>query len=745
MGIIIKWHILYLKSTFCFRRMNRFFYLFLFIFFLPYVCIGQGNNVVLINDAHTTLIKGEKISFYEDFTNSLTLEQIKNETFSSCTGVPNFGFSKSTYWFKFKLLTKSNQNNNILRIDNPNIDSVTIFISNKMNEWKKISSGLSTNFSERRYNTSDILFHLDLLTDVPQVVYLKVRTKNNFFIPIYVGKFKQITASMRKDANIVSLFLGVILIMIVYNLFLAISTKDKAYFLYILYLISILYTQISLKGLGYQYLWNLSTFFTNKSIVLSGAISGIFTILFTKQFLALPQTLPRINKIINVFIVLDVLGIVLSFFSYYLLSFQIVNIVAILGCLIILTSALLLIKKGDRSAVFFFLAYSFFLVSVIIYVLRLYGVIPLTIVTRYILLIGSTLEVALLSFALADKINMYRREKDRSYHRMLQAVKEKEEFVRAQNLLLEEKVQNRTEDLEHANNELHQVNSELNVALEHQKRAEGQLIQAEKMASLGRITAGIAHEINNPINFIQSNIGSLDLDVKELLELLGKYKEITKDNIEEKLREIRDFAEDIELDTLYEEIPMLLTGMKEGTTRTASIVSGLRVFSRLDEDALKKTDIHLGIDSTIRLLHSMTPKDLEIVKKYNEIPLVECNPGKLNQVFMNLIANAIQALSSVHDQRRKRITITTAERDSHVVIKIADNGSGIPLDIQDKIFEPFFTTKEVGEGTGLGLSLVFSIIQKHNGTIKVYSKVDEGSEFTITLPIEQSNLQEDED
>src|SRR5699024_6736665 len=342
------------------------------------------------------------------------------------------------------------------------------------------------------------------------------------------------------------------------------------------------------------------------------------------------------------------------------------------------------------------------------------------------------------SFALADKINMYRREKDRSYHRMLQAVKEKEEFVRAQNLLLEEKVQNRTEDLEHANNELHQVNSELNVALEHQKRAEGQLIQAEKMASLGRITAGIAHEINNPINFIQSNIGSLDLDIKELLELLEKYKEITKDNIEEKLREIRDFAEDIELDTLYEEIPMLLTGMKEGTTRTAGIVSGLRVFSRLDEDALKKTDIHLGIDSTIRLLHSMIPKDLEIVKKYNEIPLVECNPGKLNQVFMNLIANAIQALSSIEDQRKKRITITTGEKDGNIIIKVSDNGSGIPLDIQDKIFEPFFTTKEVGEGTGLGLSLVFSIIQKHNGTIKVYSELGEGSEFVLILPIHQS-------
>ncbi len=275
--------------------------------------------------------------------------------------------------------------------------------------------------------------------------------------------------------------------------------------------------------------------------------------------------------------------------------------------------------------------------------------------------------------------------------------------------------------------------AELLIALENLKQAQGQLVQSEKMASLGQLVAGIAHEINNPVNFINAGVDSLSANIEDIKKVLDVYHKITPANAAEKLREIDELKEKVEYKTAIMEIYTLIESIRNGTNRTTEIIKGLRTFSRLDEDILKSADVNEGLDSTLILLHNKYKNRIEIVKEYGKLPLVECYPGQLNQVFMNLLSNAIDAIEDTG-----RIMVKTSVTNGKVKISISDTGHGIPKDNMAKIFDPFFTTKNIGKGTGLGLSISLGIIQKHNGSIDIKSEPGKGSVFIITFPVNQN-------
>ena len=278
---------------------------------------------------------------------------------------------------------------------------------------------------------------------------------------------------------------------------------------------------------------------------------------------------------------------------------------------------------------------------------------------------------------------------------------------------------------------------ELNRAHQELKEAQQQLVQSEKMASLGQLTAGIAHEINNPINFVSANVKPLQRDIDDILGILRMYDDLREgSDIGPALARIDAAKREVDLDYIIDEMRQLLRGIEEGAGRTAEIVRGLRNFSRLDESALKRIDLHEGIDSTLVLLHSTYKGRIELVKEYGTLPAVECYPSQINQVFMNLLTNAIQAISE-----EGRITIRTRAVGETIEVAIADTGTGMDQEVRAKIFDPFFTTKDVGKGTGLGLSISHGIIEKHHGAIAVASRPGEGTTFTITLPVTQPNEQ----
>jgi len=260
------------------------------------------------------------------------------------------------------------------------------------------------------------------------------------------------------------------------------------------------------------------------------------------------------------------------------------------------------------------------------------------------------------------------------------------------------------------------------------KRAQGQLVQSAKLASLGELVAGIAHELNNPIGFIYSNMEHLKSYSKSLIDVLDVAAQ--SGSIEPK------FLEDIDFSYIKEDLPKLVRSCEEGAIRAKDIVIGLRNFSRMEDGFREGFDVNEGVESTLKLLKGVISSSVTIHKNFSELPKIYANGNQLKQVFMNIINNGIQALPG--GGSLKIVTDVSMDQKS-VEIQIIDNGAGIPEHIKEKIFDPFFTTKEVGEGTGLGLSISYGIIQSHNGELEVYSKVDEGSEFLIRLPIHGDN------
>ncbi|QHG16100.1 ATP-binding protein [Nostoc sp. ATCC 53789] len=290
---------------------------------------------------------------------------------------------------------------------------------------------------------------------------------------------------------------------------------------------------------------------------------------------------------------------------------------------------------------------------------------------------------------------------------------------------------------------------QLNHVLHNLKQTQAQLIQTEKMSSLGQLVAGVAHEINNPVNFIYGNLTHVNEYTLGLLELVELYQK----SYANPTHEVQAYIEAIDLDFMAEDLPKILTSMKMGANRIREIVLSLRNFSRLDEADMKPVNIHEGIDSTLLILQNRLKQTsgntgIEIVKEYGDIPLVDCYAGQLNQVFMNLISNAIDALDSYNSQRTledieanpSQIVIRTQLRNpDRITIQIADNGAGITPPVKQRLFDPFFTTKPAGKGTGLGLAISAQIVaEKHNGAIWCISEPGQGAEFWVEIPISQS-------
>lgn len=277
---------------------------------------------------------------------------------------------------------------------------------------------------------------------------------------------------------------------------------------------------------------------------------------------------------------------------------------------------------------------------------------------------------------------------------------------------------------------------DLKEAIEKIKQMQIQLIRSEKLAGIGHLAAGVAHEINNPMSYITSNLITLNDYVKTLKQTILNSQKLLKVLADKNIVEINSTVEDFnetyqkdDISFILNDIDQLLSESLDGARRVKEIVHDLKSFARLDETEVKEVNLNDGIESALKIINNEMKFVSRLIKKFGDIPLLCCYPSLLNQAFLNLIMNAVYAV-----QEKGEITIETYFEDSNIIIKISDTGCGIPKDVIPKIFDPFFTTKPVGQGTGLGLSIVYSVVTKHNGKIHIESEIGKGSIFTISLP-----------
>lgn len=697
---------------------------------------GRSGEYVYENSSEPLLIN-KGISYFLDDSDSLSVEAISDSHFVSLSEeIPNLGITESTAWLKFSLINKSASGELLVSIDQPSLDFVALYMVGSDGVVSHIgTSGEMFPFSRRLYNHNpNYVFPIMLGEGEVADIILEVRSVDQLQLPIYIGTDKSILDLFAFNRLLFGIYLGVIGIMIIYNLFVYLSVRDVAYIYYIAFIAFVGLSQALFKGYTTQYLWPNNTWMALNASLIIPVLSGVTTGLFTKQFLRVKTYSVKLDWGINIFIGCYLVGFIIGMVHSKQAGVGIIQFCAMVGSVYLLWVAEKVRKRNNRAAYFYLIAYSIFLVFVVIFVLRNFNVVPYNTFTANILEIGSVIQVTLLSFALADRINTYRKEKEESQLEAIAIAKENEKLVREQNVVLERRVAERTYELEASNESLQET-------LAHLKETQSQLVEAEKMASLGQLTAGVAHEINNPINFVTSNVAPLKRDINMVWEMMDEVERIALAEdipFEEKERRILTYKEEIDADYLKTEMDFLLRGMHEGASRTAEIVKSLRIFSRVDEESLKFADINEGLESTLVILNSVIKDGISVEKRLGDLPLVECYPGKLNQVFLNIITNGIYAINKKFNGKPGGVLEikTTADADQ-ATITISDNGMGMSDEVRDKMFEPFFTTKEVGEGTGLGMSIVYNAIKKHGGKIKVDSAVGEGSSFLIIIPLNQ--------
>ena len=713
-------------------KIKRYFCLLFATLFINTIYAQSIPPVTITNTDEAITIKSG-IECIEDAGHKISPDSVfKSVDFKQLPdGIPNKNFSSSVFWFKLKVKNETNLPSLILKLSNPALDSIDYYEQMSADSFRNYRTGLLMPFSHREYLSSDYLFLVSIQPHQEKYIYLRIYTSAEVMLPVTIGTQQAIFATDKYKDIFWGIYIGIMLAMLLYNCFVYSTTSDDSYLFYIAYVLAVVVTQISISGYAFQLLWPDHVLVAKYSRVFNTVLAGLTAIGFIRHFLKTKTFFPKADKIFGAFIWLYLLGGILGFSGMYKAGLNLIDMTASAIALYILAIGIITSRKGYRPAVFLLIAWIVFLSGVFIFVFKNFGILPYNNFTVYTMPIGSAMEVLLLSFALADRINILKKEVVISQAKELMALQENERIIQEQNIVLESRVNERTY-------ELVQSNESLNKALVDLKDAELHLVESEKMASLGLLTAGIAHEINNPINFVTSNIMPLNRGVHMLMDTIAEIEKIVRQDIpdEEKRKKVEVYKNEIDLDYLKEEIDQLLVGIEEGASRTSEIVKGLRVFSRLDENDLKNANINYGLDATLVISNNLLNNIIKVEKNYADLPLIECYPGKLNQVFMNIISNAIYAIKKKFGESAGGvIAITTLSDKSNIIIKIADNGVGIDTSKLKRIFEPFFTTKGVGEGVGLGLSIAFNTIKQHDGQIQVQSKENVGTEFIITLPL----------
>ncbi len=661
----------------------------------------------------------EKCSVYNGSQEISLAEIINSHEYTEIpTGAPNLGLTNQWQYVKFSFNQATSNKQFTCYVGNSSIEKIELY--SLSSEPRLLSQAGSTVENKVEFITTSG-FALSLPNVAQGEYVLRMQSSKQLIAPIYVGDSNQILRMAGKEDAIMYLYFGIIVVLFFYNLFLAYATRERAYASYSFYILSIALTQAVLFGFGNAYVWQGNEWLGRNGVHLMGALSGITTVFFARNFLRLKIYTPIIDKVLLGYAALYCISLAQCFAGYGIESYSLINFCAASSILLIVASVKAS-KKGNRSAGFFLLAWSVFIVACTIFAMKDFGILPYNFWTVYSLPFGSAIEGVLLSFALADKINLMRKQKEDADAQRIKAIE-------SQNEILETKVHQRTAQLEEAKDHIQSQFDDLRIA-------QKQLVESEKLAGLGQMTAGIAHELNNPINFVTSNVGPLQRDIEDVLELLDGYQALGTQATANDLEALKKRCNELDVDFLRKEIVQLLHGIEEGSKRTAEIVKGLRVFARTDKDTLISANINECINSTIIVMKGVTNGQITVHHKLaDHIPDVDCFPGKLNQVIANLFSNAIHATSIPGRSADERNVWIQSDFDEETIrISVKDDGCGMNTQEIEKIFVPFYTTKAVGEGTGLGLAIALGIIEEHNGRIQVISEPGKGTEFILHLP-----------
>ncbi len=679
-------------------------------------CFAQPVIVAAAKNQNITI--GKMLSVLVDTSGKLSYADVSSPSFQnnfkqSDQDIPDFGAEPSPVWCRFSIKNGFGEKL-VLSLENTELEWIDLYIPKKDSVVKKSLSAYNK-FGKREISVNQNLFVLDIPKDSAQLFYLRVKTNTGLQFPIHVSSLESRLSSVQLSNILYGIYVGFMILMVLYNFFIYSSLRDSAYLFYVLYVVFMTLTNVIEEGLAFEYLWPNAPQL-NHYVNIIACLAGSFAILFSAVFLHTKENAKRMHSFLRVLIYCYVVCVIIILTGNRFLGMITTELVSLIAVFSLFFTGIIVYRNGFKPAKYYLIAWTTLLIGVVVFLLKDFNIVPYNQLTVSGMRIGSGIEALLLSFALANKINTYREEKEKAEAEAFAQVKENEKLVLSQNVILETKVAERTKELKHL--------------LEELSGTQAQLIQKEKLASLGELTAGIAHEIQNPLNFV-NNFSEIN---KELIEELNaerlKPKAERNENAEtEILNDIKENEEKI----------------NHHGKRADAIVKGMLQHSRSSIGEKELTDINALADEYLRLsYHGLRAKDntFNATMKTNfdnTIGKINIIPQDIGRVLLNLYNNAFYAvnekakLSATNYQ--PTVSVSTKKTSEKVILTVMDNGNGISQKVIDKIFHPFFTTKPTGQGTGLGLSISYDIIKAHGGEIKVHTKENEGSEFIIELPV----------
>ena len=681
------------------------------IFFCALSMQAFAEQTVTLTDATSIISIGKQVDVLEDPGEKLTLQQVLSPEYQSkfrqsTQEAPNFGTKQTSVWCRIRIKNASDKNW-ILNVDFPNLRSVILFQPSG-NGYTKEETGRSFSFSQREIKNRSFLFELKIKPGEEKEIYLRIENHICIF-PLYIGNMTAISQKQHPEDTFYGIFYGISFIIAFYALALFIATRETYYFYFFFQVIFFFLYGAIYCGDASQWFPAFALPLTDYGTVII-SIGVIFVYLFFNSVLNTRKKIFVASGIFIISALLTAFGILFYFVGLRSLASTINMIVP--TSVFIFSIVLCFYLKQEKIIRLIFIGFAIGFAVLIFWILMLQNLISYSPVVNNLFMVQYMWWMIIFSLALELNINRYIKEKYQAQKESLLNLEEKEKLIMQQNEMLEQKVEERTSAL---------------------KETQSQLVQREKMASLGELTAGIAHEIQNPLNFV-NNFSEVN---NELIEELQSERLKVKSERNEKLE-----------NEIITDIKQNLDKINHHGKRADAIVKGMLQHSKQTSGVKEPTDINALCDEYLRLsFHGLRAKDknfnADLKTDFDEsIGKINIVPQDIGRVLLNLFNNAFYAVnekltangSPLTDNYKPTVSIQTKKINDKIEIRVEDNGNGIPQNIVDKIFQPFFTTKPTGEGTGLGLSLSYDIVKAHAGELKVEAKENEGSEFLVQLP-----------
>jgi two-component system NtrC family sensor kinase len=687
-----------------------------FTLFTSCATFSQANdraNTVTLSASQDTYPLGLSLKLLEDPQGRLTIQDVLRPeiaaTFQdSDKAIPSFGFSPSAYWARVDLDERDSQRAHwVLVHAYAPTQWIDVYTIDRHGDIHHQRGGIGIAHAERPVPHHRHAFYLKLPHDQTTTLYVRIDGESSKNFNLTLQRQEYFIQAAKQETGIFGIFAGMMAALILYNFFIFVTLRDFSYLVYVSFLATSLLFQLSLNGLAQAWISSEHATIGIRLIPFGLALATLTAMIFTMQFLESKHRLPNMHRIMQVASIIASVDVLLPFLTSYRTSMMSVTALGIPMPFIVISMGIMESMKRNTSALYFTFAWSLMLVGILLQSLRAFGIIPTNVVTENAMLWGSSAEAILLSLALASRMRTMKEQRQQA---LIDAAEASEEAMASRQLAFA----NQKKALE-----------QQKIALEQEKL----LVEKEKMANLGLLSAGIAHEINNPNNFLmigaqnaESNITALH---QYLYELMGDERD-------------PDITEDI--DRRFAAIHTQMDLVKEGSGRIANIVKSMRSASRADDPSGQAFDPVEGLLTTLELIKPTysTIADFEVsgLKRYGE---VKGSSSRLNQVFTNLIVNGCHAIEEKQrrDGQKPKGTITLmSQRDANrLIISIQDTGCGMTEDVKARLFQPFFTTKGSDRGTGLGLGICRNIVTEHEGSIEIESTAGQGSVFRVILPL----------